>query len=79
MELKIKKTIDLWGLNFPQIIIKSMQAIRRIRIGQILEIITSDPGSVKDIPTWATATKQEVLLVEERGPEDFRFLIKRQK
>ena len=51
----------------------------KIRIGQVLEILTTDPGSKKDIPIWAKVTKQELLSFEERGPEDFRFLVKRQK
>jgi len=60
-------------------ITKSMQAIKKIRIGQVLEILTSDPGSKRDIPIWATATKQELISFEERGPEEFRFLVKRMK
>jgi tRNA 2-thiouridine synthesizing protein A len=60
-------------------ITKSMQAIRKIRMGQVLEILTTDPGSKKDIPIWATATKQELLSVEEIGSDSFRFLVKRKK
>ena len=60
-------------------ITKSMQAIKKIRIGQVLEILTSDPGSLRDIPIWAKATKQELLSYEERGPKDFKFLVKRMK
>jgi TusA-related sulfurtransferase len=60
-------------------ITKSMQAIKKMRIGQVLEILTSDPGSKRDIPIWATATKQELLSFEELGLEEFRFLVKRMK
>jgi TusA-related sulfurtransferase len=56
-----------------------MQAIKKIKIGQVLEILTTDPGSKTDIPIWAKATKQELLSFEELGPESFRFLVKRQK
>jgi TusA-related sulfurtransferase len=56
-----------------------MQAIKKIRFGQVLEILTTDPGSKRYIPIWAIATKQELLSFEERGPEDFRFLVKRMK
>ena len=76
---KIHKTIDARGLSCPMPITKSMQAIKKIRIGQVLEILTSDPGSKRDIPIWAKATKQELLSFEKRGPEDFRFLVKRMK
>jgi len=56
-----------------------MKAIKKLRINQVLEILTTDPGSKADIPTWARATGQELIASEERGPEDFRFLVKRLK
>lgn len=76
---KVNKTLDARGLSCPMPITKSMQAIKMIRFGQVLEILTSDPGSKRDIPIWAKATKQELILFEERGPEDFRFLVKKKK
>ena len=76
---KINKTVDARGLSCPMPITKSMQAIKKMRIGQVLEILTTDPGSKKDIPIWAQATKQELLSFEELGPESFRFLVKRKK
>ncbi len=76
---KVNKTVDARGLNCPMPITKSMQAIKKIRVGQVLEILTTDPGSMRDIPLWAKVTKQELLSFEELGPESFRFLVKRQK
>jgi len=76
---KVHKTLDARGLACPMPIVKSMQAIKKLRINQVLEILTTDPGSKADIPTWARATGQELIASEERGPEDFRFLVKRLK
>jgi tRNA 2-thiouridine synthesizing protein A len=76
---KVSKTVDARGLKCPMPITRSMQAIKKIRIGQVLEILTTDPGSKRDIPIWAQATKQELLFFEEKGPEEFRFLVKRSK
>ena len=76
---KVNRTLDARGLSCPMPIMKSMQAIKKIRVNQVLEILTSDPGSLKDIPIWAKATGQELVASEERGPEDFRFLVKRLK
>jgi tRNA 2-thiouridine synthesizing protein A len=56
-----------------------MKAIKKMRINQVLEILTTDPGSLADIPKWAIATGQELIATEERGSEDFRFLVKRLK
>ena len=76
---KVHKTVDARGLSCPMPITRSMQAIKKIRVGQMLEILTTDPGSKRDIPIWAAATKQELISFEERGPEGFRFLVKRLK
>jgi tRNA 2-thiouridine synthesizing protein A len=76
---KIHKTVDARGLNCPMPVTKSMQAIKKMRIGQVLEILTTDPGSKKDIPIWAKATKQELLSFKELGSESYRFLVKKLK
>jgi len=76
---KVNKTVDARGLSCPMPITKSMQTIKKIRMGQVLEILTTDPGSKRDIPIWAKVTKQELLSFEELGPENFRFLVKRMK
>jgi TusA-related sulfurtransferase len=77
--IKVHKRVDARGLSCPMPITKSMQVIKKMIIGQVLEILTSDPGSKRDIPIWATATKQELLSFEELGLEEFRFLVKRKK
>jgi tRNA 2-thiouridine synthesizing protein A len=76
---KPNETVDARGLNCPMPIVKSMQAIKKIKVGQVLEILTTDPGSKNDIPVWAKATKQKLLSLEETGPGCFRFLVKRLK
>ena len=76
---EIHKTVDARGLSCPMPILRSMKAIKQIRVDQVLEILTSDPGSQKDIPTWAKATGQVLLLSEELGSERFRFLVKKLK
>ncbi len=60
-------------------ILRSMKAIKKIRVNQVLEILTTDPGSITDIPKWARATGQELIASEERGPKDYRFLVKKLK
>jgi len=76
---KVNKRLDVRGLSCPMPIMKSMQAIKKMRINRVLEILTSDPGSLTDIPKWAKATGQELISTEERGPNDFRFLVKKLK
>lgn len=76
---KVNKKLDARGLSCPMPIVRSMKAIKKLRINQVLEILTTDPGSKKDLPIWAQATGQELISFEERGPDDFRFLVRRLK
>ena len=50
----------------------------RMAVGEILEMISSDPGSVKDIEAWAKHTGQELL---KTAGEDghYRFYIRKVK
>jgi tRNA 2-thiouridine synthesizing protein A len=76
---EVHRTLDARGLSCPMPIMKSMQEIKKMRTHRVLEILTTDPGSLTDIPKWAIATGQELIAKEERGPNDFRFLVKKLK
>ena len=76
---KIHHTVDARGFQCPQPIMKSMKALKTLDVGQVLEILTTDPGSKSDIPAWIRSTGQELLVFEEHDPKDFRFLVKRMK
>ncbi|MFX0052134.1 MAG: sulfurtransferase TusA family protein [Candidatus Hermodarchaeota archaeon] len=73
------KLLDARGLSCPMPVLKSKKALKELDINQILEILATDPGSMADIPAWIRTTGQKLLLSEERGPKDYRFLVKRLK
>ena len=75
----VHDVVDAHGLSCPQPIMRSVKALRALEIGQVLEILTTDPGSKADIPAWVHSTGHELLTFEERGPKDFRFLVRRLK
>ncbi|MFX0209439.1 MAG: sulfurtransferase TusA family protein [Candidatus Hodarchaeota archaeon] len=76
---EVHHTVDARGLTCPHPIMKSVKALKALEVGQVLEILTTDPGSKSDIPAWARSTGQELLVSEEHGTEEFRFLVKRMK
>lgn len=76
---EVHYTLDVRNFVCPIPILKSRKALKALKVNQVLEILTTDPGSKSDIPAWARATGQELLVSEERGPNDFRFLVKRMK
>ncbi|MFX1251386.1 MAG: sulfurtransferase TusA family protein [Promethearchaeota archaeon] len=76
---EIHNSLDARNLSCPQPIMKSVKALRALDIGQVLEILTTDPGSKADIPAWVRSTGHELLVFEECGSKEFRFLVKRVK
>ena len=74
---EVHKTLDARNLSCPMPVLRSKKALKELEINQILEILATDPGSMADIPAWARTTGQEMVSAEERGPKDFRFLVRR--
>jgi TusA-related sulfurtransferase/rhodanese-related sulfurtransferase len=72
-------SVDARGLICPQPILRSVKALKALEIDQVLEILTTDPGSKSDIPAWSRSTGQELLGFEEHNPKEFRFLVKKMK
>jgi tRNA 2-thiouridine synthesizing protein A len=57
-------------------VVKTAKAIKEMVLGDTLEMISTDPGSMPDMKAWANQTRHELL--ESRAEEGkFRFLIKK--
>jgi len=76
---RVHKTLDARGLTCPMPMLRSRVALKELQINQVLEIRTTDPGSIDSIPKWAIALGQELVASEELGPDDYRFLVRRLK
>ncbi len=78
VELKVQKTVDYKGLFCPMPIVKISKDIKDIKVGQVLEMLATDPGSRADADAWAKQTGNELLDVRE---EDglFKFYVRRTK
>jgi tRNA 2-thiouridine synthesizing protein A len=68
--------LDASGLNCPLPILRAKKALGALEAGQVLRIIATDPGSVKDFEAFAKQTGNELI---ESGEEagKFVFLIKK--
>jgi tRNA 2-thiouridine synthesizing protein A len=76
--VQIDHTLDCKGLSCPMPIVKLNATIKKIEVGQVLEMIGTDPGSKKDVPLWCKRTGNELLeTIDESGV--FRFIIQRKK
>lgn len=66
--IRADKTVDARGTACPGPLLAAKKAIGEINSGEIMEILSSDEGTKKDIPKWATKKGHEYLgTVEESG------------
>lgn len=74
--MEFDKELDARGLNCPLPILRTKKALADMTSGQLLRIMTTDPGSVKDFQAFARQTGND-LLSSENGDKEFTFLMKK--
>jgi len=74
--LNSDKELDARGLNCPLPILRCKKTLNDMTTGQVLKIIATDPGSVKDFAAFAKQTGNELLSSSEAGSE-YTFFIKK--
>ena len=75
-DIKVEKVMDLKGLPCPMPVVKVSKGIKEIEIGQVIEVHSTDPGSLTDFPAWARTSGNEILKTEQDG-KTIKFFIKR--
>ncbi|MTW23002.1 sulfurtransferase TusA family protein [Allochromatium palmeri] len=68
--------LDASGLNCPLPILRAKKTLNTMASGQVLHIVATDPGSVKDFDAFAKQTGNELMESKEEGGK-FHFLIKK--
>ena len=76
MPLEIIQHVDARGLSCPMPIVKTALAIKAIASGGLLEVLATDPGSVKDFAAWSRSTGNELVEQSTDGGV-FRFVLRR--
>jgi tRNA 2-thiouridine synthesizing protein A len=72
----IHTTVDAKGLSCPMPIVKTAQAVKTVPSGELIEVLATDPGSVKDFAAWTRSTGNAI--VEQTEADGvYRFVIKR--
>ena len=74
--IEITQTIDARGLSCPMPIVKTAQAVKGLSTGAVVEVLATDPGSVKDFAAWSRATGHELVEQTSDGAT-YRFVIRR--
>ncbi len=70
------QTLDAKGLNCPLPILKAKKAIAGLNPGDTLEVLSTDPGSVKDFEAF-TRTTGNALLETSNDGSVYRYVIKK--
>ncbi len=74
--IEINQVVDARGLSCPMPIVKTAQAVKAMPSGANLELIATDPGSIKDVAAWCRTTGNTLLEQTSDGAV-YRFVIQR--
>jgi tRNA 2-thiouridine synthesizing protein A len=74
--MNFDKELDTRGLNCPLPILRTKKALADLHSGQVLKVVSTDPGSVKDFQTFARQTGHQLLSHDEANKE-FTFFMKK--
>jgi tRNA 2-thiouridine synthesizing protein A len=73
---EVAEKLDARGMNCPLPILKTRKAINQMNIGEILEVTSTDPGSVKDMASFCEQTGNRLVSSNEAN-NSYVFLIEK--
>ncbi len=65
MEPAADQRLDCQGLLCPMPVIKIAKAIKTLQVGQVLEMLATDPGAKPDMEAWTKQTGHELVSYRE--------------
>jgi TusA-related sulfurtransferase len=74
--MQIDKEIDTRGLNCPLPILKAKKALAELQSGQVLKVVSTDGGSLRDFQAFAKQTGNE-LLDQQTVASDYIHVLRR--
>jgi len=75
--MDIAKEVDARGLNCPLPILKAKKALAELHSGQLLRVLSTDPGSLRDFQAFARQTGNELVEQQTTGEEISHVLRRR--
>ena len=71
------RELDTRGLNCPLPILKAKKALAKMASGDVLRVVSTDPGSVRDFQAFARQTGNDLIAQNNRGGEFVHTLRRR--
>ena len=75
--MDVQREIDTRGLNCPLPILKAKKALADMHSGELLRVVATDPGSMRDFQAFARQTGNELVAQETRADEFIHVLRRR--
>ena len=75
--MNIDKELDIRGLNCPLPILKAKKALTDLNSGQLLRVVSTDAGSVRDFQAFAKQTGNALVEQSTAGTEFIHILKRR--
>jgi TusA-related sulfurtransferase len=72
-----QKELDTRGLNCPLPILKAKKALAEMKSGDVLKVVATDPGSMRDFQAFARQTGNDLLEQQTAGEEFIHFIRRR--
>jgi len=64
-KIDVNKELDCTGLNCPLPVLKTKKILDNMVSGEILKMVSTDPGSKNDVTAWISRTKNEIFSIED--------------
>jgi TusA-related sulfurtransferase len=75
-DIKPDVTEDCFGLTCPMPIFNATQRLKKMKVGEVLEVLATDDGIVKDMPDWCKKTGNEFIgAIEDEG--EFKVYVRK--
>ena len=74
--MNFDRELDARGLNCPLPILRTKKSLNDMTSGQVIKVLTTDPGSVRDFQAFSRQTGHDLLASDATGGE-FVFVIRK--
>ena len=75
--MEVQKEIDTRGLNCPLPILKAKKALADMASGEVLKVVSTDPGSTRDFQAFSRQTGNELVSQATADNGDFVHVLRR--
>ena len=77
-EIPVDDVLDTFGLLCPMPIIKTAARFKELKRGDVLKVLSDDPGIKEDMPAWCITSGNELVRLDEIG-EEFHAYVRKLK